>query len=98
MPLVSQMLIHARGTRGAPRKLRDPRFMREVPTSAVDATLRRVFAELSVARPELGLPFRGVEFADGLVADEGVEADQGQGLEAFGELGALAFGFGGSRA
>lgn len=67
MPLVSQMLIHARGTRGAPRKLRDPRFMREVPTSAVDATLRRVFAELSVARPELGLPFRGVEFADVLL-------------------------------
>lgn len=67
MPLVSQMLIHARGTRGAPRKPRHPRFLREASAGAVDATLRRAFAELSVARPELGLPFRRSEFADVLL-------------------------------
>lgn len=67
MPLVSQMLIHARGTRGAPRKPRGPGVLREASTSAVDASLRRVFAELSVARPELGLPFRRSEFADVLL-------------------------------
>ena len=67
MPLVSQMLIHARGTRGAPRKPRGPGLLREASISALDVSLRRIFTELSIARPELGLPFRCSEFADVLL-------------------------------
>ena len=67
MPLVSQMLLQARGTRGAPRAPRGPGLLRAASASAIDQTLRRVFAELSVARPELGLPFRRSELADVLL-------------------------------
>lgn len=67
MPLVSQMLLHARGTRGAPRVPRGFGLVREASIPALDFTLRRLFAQISVARPELGLPFRRSEFADVLL-------------------------------
>ena len=67
MPLVSQMLIHARGTRGAPRVPRGFGLVREASIPALASTLRRLFAQITVARPELGLPFRRSEFADVLL-------------------------------
>lgn len=67
MPLVSRMLVHARGTRGTPRFLRGNASMRPASVSTLDLVLRHSFSELAVAHPELGLPFRRSEFADVLL-------------------------------
>ena len=67
MPLVSRMLVHARGTRGTPRLQRGNASARPASLSTLDLALRHSFSELAVAHPELGLPFRRSEFADVLL-------------------------------
>jgi hypothetical protein len=64
MPLVSRMLIAARGTRGAPPPAAKPRALRNGHSPDLRGAVHATLSHLAVARAELDLPLLCSRFAD----------------------------------